>query len=134
MWVTLVVKSDFISADSSQAEADETISSFKTLVEEYSNDGIIDFKIVAERPFQGFWKHMIIYKYLPEEDDFVVVMFGTRVADFHGQDWTGKKISELGIDEESTKQMIKLNRDALLNREHLFVSGAINLDKNEYRN
>jgi len=80
-----------------------------------------------------FWKYFILYKHLPDEDDFIVSMFGVHVGELHGEDWTGKKISELGIGKEAISEMIRLNKITMLDGKIIYASGAINLDDDEYR-
>ena len=128
-----MVKSDFVNVGCEKAKANKVLVEFGALVQNSATDGTIDFDTISTHEFMPYWKHMILYKYLPDDDDFVVVMFGVHVAELHGEDWTGKKISDLGINEKATKEMIRLNKLAMAEKNIIYASGAINFDEDDYR-
>lgn len=128
-----MIKSSFADIGCNNAKDNEVLAAFGKLVETCTTDGVLDFNTISTQPFMPYWKYIILYRYLPDEEDFVVTMFGVHVAELHCEDWTGKKISQLGIGEEATKEMIKLNRAAMLDGKIIYASGAVNFDKDDYR-
>ncbi len=126
-------KSGLIIKDSAEAKQHTVIAAFAELVATIAPDGILDFTDLQERPFHKFWKNLILYRYLAEEDDFTVILFGTSVAQLHGNDWTGKRLGEIGIGAEGIETVRAMNKSVLESGEPFFGSGAVNLDEDDYR-
>jgi len=73
------------------------ISEFSALAEGFFVNGAIDFPVLQTPDFFKFWRHLMIARYLPDENDFKILMWGSHIASSHGKDLSGKKFTEAGF-------------------------------------
>ncbi len=126
-------RSEYLVLGCEKARAHPVIARFAQLEEEARTGVVLEFIDLQSRQFQDLWKHFIIYRFLEAEDEFQVVFFGTYLVDIHGTDWTGKRLSELGLSEDAAEAIRDLNRKTLSNGNRQYNSGKINCDVSSYK-
>jgi len=119
--------------ESNTAKENPLIKSFVQLVDETVGDGVLDFSDLKAAPFLKYWKHLFIYKYEENINDFRVVFFGTHLVEMEGTDWTGTLMSEMNY-AEALDEIHDLNMKIINGERRVFANGTIFWNKREYRN
>ncbi len=71
-----------------------------------------------------FWKHLFIYRYLSDIDDFETVLFGTTVVSYYGMDATGKLLSDMGLG-DAYESVYKANMRVINGEQRVYSSGTL---------
>jgi hypothetical protein len=108
--------------DSIKAREHHLIKAFTALVDETVGDGILSFDDLKSRPFLKFWKHLFIYRFDEQADDFRVILYGTHIVTMYGNDWTGKLMSEMGMN-EAYADIRALNMRIINGERRVYASG-----------
>ena len=118
--------------DSATAREHPLINEFSTLVCNTVGDGLLDFRDLQDEPFLKFWKHLIIYRYEPEINDFRVIFYGSHVVSMYGADYTNKLLSEMGF-HGAFKDVFTLNMRIINGERRVYASGDLFWQEKEYR-
>ena len=110
--------------NAADAVAHPRIVEFVTLYDGARGDGDFTFPMMREPEFMKFWDSMMIARLNEAGDDFLYVLYGTKLVASYGADVTGTTIRG-GAHIDAAEAFFAYFLDALRERKPLYLSGTI---------
>ena len=110
--------------DATDALRHPRIVEFVALYDTTRGDGDFAFPMVREPEFIKFWDSMMIARLNDAGDDFLYVLYGTRLVASYGVDVTGTTIRG-GIHADAAEAFFAYYLEALSEKKPVYLSGTI---------